>query len=398
MTELYDVIVVGAGPGGATAAYFLGEAGQRVLLLDKATPPRYKACGGGLSAHMLEAIFPFSFDAVIDAHMAYVGYTMDGQTVRVPIQAQAVRTVMRATFDAHLLAQTRAEVRTGLAVRQVTEAADRVRVETANGQAFEGHYLIGADGANSVVAHAVGLRRGKQMAAALEAEVPLTPEAQQRLGGTLLLIFGDVKAGYAWIFPKAEYLSVGVMGWRPRPGELQAGLANMVARYGLSLEGVPVKGHPIPVQTRREPIMTRRTLLVGDAAGLADPFSGEGIRLAIKSGKLAAEALAAGQPEQYPAWVWRDVGRKHRLALVLTRLFYRFPRLSFKLGACNPLITPALLNVITDRSDYARVFLTAALTFPRFALSEAAARLAGLLGGPHSREKVRARLLGGQFT
>src|SRR6188474_3469496 len=262
MTPLYDTLIIGAGPGGATAAYFLAEAGQRVLLIERGVPPRYKACGGGLSALMLESIFPFSFESVIETQVKTITWDYKDRSVEVPAPAQAVRTGMRAEFDAHLLRHTRAEVRTGDAVRKVTELADRVQVETAGGEVFEGRYLVGADGANSMVARAVGLRRGKSMAAALEAEVPITPETTRRFGHTLLFIMGDVRTGYAWVFPKAGYLSVGIMALHPRPGELQARLADVVKRYGLSLEGVPVKGHPIPLYLRREPIMTARTLLV----------------------------------------------------------------------------------------------------------------------------------------
>src|SRR5215472_11471295 len=112
MPDLYDAIVVGGGPGGATAGYFLAEGGWRVLILEKEAPPRYKACGGGLSAHMLSEVFPFSFDAVIEASVPTITLAMGHRAVEFPVPGQAVRTVMRADFDAYLLEHTRAEVRT----------------------------------------------------------------------------------------------------------------------------------------------------------------------------------------------------------------------------------------------------------------------------------------------
>lgn len=390
MTGLYDAIVVGGGPSGATTAYFLGEAGWRVLVLEKDTLPRYKACGGGLSARMLTAVFPFSFETVIETRVTSIRYAFGRQAVTLPVAGRAVSTVMRDQFDGYLLARARAEVRSGSAVRRVAELSDRVRVELADGSAVEGRWLIGADGANSVVAHALGLRRRKVLAAALEAEVPARAEVRRRLGDTLHFLLGEIRFGYAWIFPKAAHLSVGIAALRPPPGELQAGLAAVAARYGLGLQNVPAHGHPIPIYTGREPIATTRALLVGDAAGLADPLSGEGIRLAIHSGRLAAQALLASQVDQYPARVWRQIGRSQTLGLRLAWLFYHFPGACFVLGARNPLATPAFVEMLAGRADYRQVALRLFATLPLFLTTEAAAGLARRLGRPESADRLRA--------
>jgi len=393
MDDLYDVIIVGAGPGGATAGYFLAEAGKRVLILEKDTPPRYKACGGGLSALLLEQIFPFSFEPVIETQVQTVTWAYGRRTVEFPVSAQAVRTVMRAQFDAFLLAHTRAEVRTRQTVRKTEELPDRVRVHLQDGTSFEAHYVIGTDGASSGVARDLGLRRSKEMAGALEVELPAQPEDLQRYGHTLLFILMDgLHFGYGWIFPKAELLSVGVMALHPRPGQLQAALAQLAEQYNLSLDGAQIKGHPIPLYLRREPIATRRGLLVGDAAGLADPLSGEGIRLAIQSGQMAAQAILSGQPGQYEANIWQHIGRSQRLALILARVVARFPRLLFTIGAANPLLTPVLMDVLTGRTKYTRVIVTALGTLPVYAGTELLARAASRLGRPESGQRLRARL------
>jgi geranylgeranyl reductase family protein len=376
----YDVIVVGAGPGGATAGYFLAEGGRKTLVLEKARPPRYKACGGGLSAHMLEAVFPFSFEPVIECAAGWVTFAMGQEAVRVAVPGHAVRTVMREQFDAFLLERVKeagAWVRTGAAVRRVEEEPEGVVVALTDGTKLRAPYVIGADGANSVVAREAGLRRGKAMAAALEAEVPADSETLRRLGPDLYFIFGDVRAGYAWIFPKARSLSVGIMALRPGPGALQAGLQQVARRYGVSLEGVTVHGHPIPLQLRPERMMTRRVLLVGDAAGLADPLSGEGIRLAITSGKLAAEALLAGRPEQYPGQVWRKLGWSQLLAGVYSRMYAHFPRLMFALAGSNPRLMPALMEILEGRGSYARVGWVAGASLPMHMVRRAMRSLKG---------------------
>jgi len=394
-TNFYDVIVVGGGPAGATAAYFLGEAGWRVLILEKENLPRYKPCGGGLSIQMLEETFPFTFEPVIESRVNTISYVLGNRTVNIPVADRAIATVMRDKFDSYLLDHVRAEVKQGVTVRKITETTDRVIVETTTGDVFESRYIIGADGAKSVVARDLKLRRGRTAAAAIEAEVRASPEMQQRLGSALLFIFGDVRFGYAWIFPKADHLSVGVAALHPQHGELQSALARVMGRYGISVDGAQMRGHPIPIYTRVEPISTARALLVGDAAGLADPFTGEGIRLAIKSGRLAAQAILSNDVLQYPATIYREIGQCHAMGLMVAWFFYEFPELCFVLGAPNPFITRAFVDMLADQTDYPHVLLRIAVSMPLYLIVESFATLVGIIGGWKQRERVRATLLHG---
>ncbi|CAG0971447.1 digeranylgeranylglycerophospholipid reductase [Planctomycetaceae bacterium] len=389
---MYDVIIVGAGPGGASAAYFLGEAGQRVLVLEKATLPRYKTCGGGLSTRMLEKYFSFSFDPVIESHMNSMSYALGDEHITVPLPHRSLCMVMRDRFDAHILAHAQVDVRQGVAVRSVMQQDDRVIVETADGDTFEGCYLIGADGANSIVARSLGLRRGKTLVAAIEAEVAVPPEVQARFADTPLFIFGEVHLGYLWIFPKADHLSVGIAALHPQPGELQVTLRRVMARYDVSLEGVALHGHPIPVYTHREKITTTRTLLVGDAAGLADPLSGEGIRMAIKSGRLAAETIRAGHPERYAGKVFWQIGLCHIMNMALAEIFYRRPQACFELGVRNPFASRALIDLLSDRISSSGVMLRLFGTLPVYLATEAIAALIGPLGGKQSQQRFRSRI------
>jgi geranylgeranyl reductase family protein len=361
-----DVIIVGAGPAGAAAAYFLGEAGQQVIVLEKAPLPRYKPCGGGLSVQMLEKYFPFSFRPVFERQAQSISYALGQHLIAIPVAQSALHLVMRDRFDAFILAHATAEVRSGVAVKQVQETETGVSVTLADGSNFHARYLIGADGANSVVAHELGLRRGRALLGALEAEVTVTPEVQARFSKGPVFIVGELKQGYLWIFPKADHLSVGIAAWHPKAGELQATLKRVMARHGIALDGVPVHGHPIPIYTHREPIATARTLLVGDAAGLADPFSGEGIRLAIKSSRLAADAILAGRPVAYPRQVFRQIGLGHWLGWVVIWVFFTFQTLGFALFVPNPVVTRAFLDMLSDRASYLDVMIRAIMTLPVF--------------------------------
>ena len=281
--NMYDVIVVGAGAGGASAAYFLTQAGKSVLVIEKQTLPRYKACGGGVSLKMLAKYFPFSFEPVIESHPTSVWWVLGSNSVTIPLPKGSLGMVMRAKFDAFILEHSSAEVITAATVVRVTEKKDCVVVTTKEGGTFEGRYLIGADGTNSVIAKSLGLRRHQRPTPAIEAEVVVPESVMARFAHKPVFIFAAIRRGYLWIFPKGDHLSVGIARLKPRPGQLQASLAKVMSEYGISLEHAVFHGHTIPLYGGPQPIATHRCLLVGDAAGLVDPLSGEGIRPAIKS-------------------------------------------------------------------------------------------------------------------
>jgi geranylgeranyl reductase family protein len=361
----YDVLVAGGGPAGATAAFFLGQAGLRVLLLEKQQLPRYKTCGGAVSTHVL-AQFPFSFEPVIQSRVNAIAYALGNDTVTVPLDDSSLCMVMRAEFDAYLLKHVQAELRTGMAVTAVEEQAEGVTVTMSTGERIDADYLVAADGANSIIARSMHLRKKRLLAGAIEIEARVPHEVQRRFAGTPLLIFGEVGIGYLWIFPKADHLSVGIGGLNPRPGELQSALERVMPRFGISIHDQPRSGHPLPIYHRGGRIGTRRVLLAGDAAGLVDPFTGEGIRFAIQSGRLAADAILSGHPERYTPKIEHSIGLNHRLGATLTTPFYGMPRASFKLALRNPQLSGALVSMVGGQIGYGRLMWQVLASFPGF--------------------------------
>ena len=168
----FDVIVAGAGPGGAACAYFLVQAGLSVLVLEKDRLPRYKACGGAIPRRTLER-FPFAFDEVVRAAPTAVRISFPGlPALDAALPGEPVVMVVRSEFDGFLLARSGAEVLDGTAVSDVSETAGVVQVR-ANGQQVTARYLVGADGAISSVARALRLRQNPRLGGVIEAAVPL---------------------------------------------------------------------------------------------------------------------------------------------------------------------------------------------------------------------------------
>jgi len=349
---MYDVIVVGAGIGGAAAAYFLGRADQQVLVLEKEALPRYKACGGGVPKSVFR-YFSFPFAEVVESEIAAVRFSYSGRKeVTFPLPAKPVAMVMRDRFDALVLSQTRAEVRDSTTVIGVVEERDQVRVNTADGQELAARYLLGADGANSVVARALGLRQKKVLGAAIEAEVPVDGQTLAEYAQTALFEFGTVPGGYLWIFPKKEHLSVGIAVFDKSRADLRGILRGEMTKFSIELDGTPLHAHPLPVHWYHERLATERTLLVGDAAGLVDPFLGEGIRYAVRSARLAAEAIAKDELKVYTSRVQQKIGAGLRRARWLARLFYGLPRLCFLLDVRNPRVVQAFADMLDERANY----------------------------------------------
>jgi geranylgeranyl reductase family protein len=366
----YNVIICGGGPAGSSSAFFLTQAGKKVLLIEKETPPRYKACGGGLSIGFLRTQFPFDFSPIIDSFATQIEYHFNGFEVPVLCRPDVFAFVQRDRFDQFLLQRCGADVRVGEAVREIQQSPHGVTVRTSGGETFTANWLIGADGANSIVRKKVGFTSHHKVITALEAEVIPTNGVMQRFSESPVIIFDKIKFGYAWIFPRSGHLSVGIACFHPKPGYLAEMLLKIMLRYGINLEGVTLHEHPLPVYTRHSPVASGKVLLVGDAAGLVDPFSGEGIRLAIKSGKIAAEAILQNDAMLYQQRIQKEIGRDRIFSVWVSQFFYRFRFLCLLFGTPNPFNTDQILDLISDRTNTAELLIIAITSLPAFFIIE----------------------------
>lgn len=366
MTHLYDAVVVGAGPSGATAAARLADAGLDVALIDRSEPPRDKPCGGGLSPKAYRALEVDVSDLVLARPRSVVLRAPRSRTVSLESRVGEIWMVRRAAFDQRLVehARTRgAKLLFGHVVRQVQPGTDGspAFVETDRGLIRAGA-VVGADGADSVVARGAGLRlqRDRNYVLALEAEGPRPRGASTDVA----LVDFSLRLGYAWFFPKGGVSNVGVgTADRRQFRHLRRYLTEFVDRNHLEFAQPPrIVGHKIPVWRGVEPLHHQNIVLAGDAAGVADPFFGEGIAYAIQTGRFAADSvarfLAAEWPDLsgYTTAVQSILGRDLRFWDILARFVYRAPSLSVLLLSSNRLFQRLADQAISGDKSFSKIW------------------------------------------
>lgn len=390
----YDVIIVGAGPGGSTAARYCAQAGLKALIIDKEKFPRYKPCGGCLSLKTFHCL-KFDLSSVIENTIYGAKFTYRFKhPFFIKSKTPIAFMVMRDRFDQFLLDQALkngSNLLEGEKVIEVSEKGEGVEVTLENGKRFFCRYLIGADGAGSVVAKALSLSRiyPPRNGMAIQGEFPLGasrgfPEEELHL---VHLDFGGVPNGYGWVFPKKEYLSIGMGGMFQENGK-----TNLRRCFESFQKGLPyltegrmerLRGHPLPsFYHEHQKISQGRILLVGDAAHLMDPLQGEGIYYAILSGQLAAQAIYQSiekgllPSDSYQTSVHLHISKNLKWALPFSRFVFRFTKLAYEALKTYPELGHFYLQVLEGKENY------------KGFVSKMKARIGDLLKGRWS-EKIR---------
>jgi geranylgeranyl reductase family protein len=290
--KIWDAIIVGAGPAGCAAAYDLAAAGREVLLLDRASFPRQKACAGGLTLKTVETL-RYSIEPVVRQKISHMRLERDASrsTVLRRRSPYCYMTV-RKELDDYCLRQTiamGAQFQRIGAIETISEDSSGVTLRV-DGDAMRTRFVVGADGVHSRVRQLTDKGDGWFWRAfALEAMVPVADAARQ----DLIFDFAPVQDGYGWIFPKGDHLNIGLYSYAAEEKIDRSRLAAYIcSRFG-SVSAMEVIGQYAGFGAAQHKILPTRIFLVGDAGGFVDPLTGEGIYFAVASGQAAAEAIEA---------------------------------------------------------------------------------------------------------
>jgi geranylgeranyl reductase family protein len=334
----WDVAVVGAGPAGLAAASAAAAAGARTIVLERAEHPRYKTCGGGLIGASRAAAGGLIQVPARD-EIRRVTFTLrGGQEISRSEREPLLAMVVRDEFDAALLKRAEengARIRQRAQVRAISQGDGHATARLADGTEVTAQMIIGADGSSGVTARHVGAEFD-QVDLGLELEIAVPDEVARRWAGRVLLDWGEIPGSYGWVFPKGDRLTVGVIAARGQGDATRAYLREFAGRLGLAgFEAEHDSGHLTRCRADGSPLRRGRVIVAGDAAGLLEPWTREGISFALRSGVLAGQYAAAGDLDGYVAAVGATLVPDMRAGRTLLSAFTRHAGI-FHRGLSSP--------------------------------------------------------------
>ena len=375
----YDIVVVGAGPAGSTAAKTLAEQGLSVLLIDKEKFPRDKPCGGGLPIRILNR-FKYVKDRGLIESYSYGGFA-HSSSLKYKVELQRnepiVAMILRKKFDYELV---KLAIESGSvfidekSAKDIKILKDKARILLNDGTNVESQIVIGADGVWSNIAKKSGLNQSrKNVGICLFQEYPMSSKTLDRFFGEKRLCHIHMKlqgiAGYGWVFPKKEHLNIGICEFKPvvnqskgktKLSEVYKNYINILKESEIipdDLKMGRVKGGALPIFPL-EKTYSDRVILCGDAGGFINPVSGEGIYYAMSSGEIAArvitEALEAGETDErflsmYQKNWKNDFGRDIKLLLHSAKRWTKETEKFVKLASRDEKLADMALGILHGR-------------------------------------------------
>lgn len=361
---MQDVIVVGAGPAGSTAAEYTAKAGLSTMIIEKDSLPRDKTCAGGISSQALKHLDHDVPVNLVKRQCFGARVLYENQVLESRSDELIASMVSRKEFDNYL---TTKAVNSGTKLLQKTRVksldikSNHVEIHTTAG-VFKSKVVIGADGVNSVCARYVRAQlKPDETAFSLASDIPLSKEyIDKNYPDIVEFHFDKIKKGYGWVFPKDGYVSVGIGGIdAAKSSDSLKSYYEFINNLGFGY--IKPSGHFLPVGGVERKTYNNRVLLTGDAAGFVDAFLGEGIYYAIMSGRLAAETVvdafykndfSKAMFSEYQDKCKHEFGDDLKYSYIVSKVFYRHPDIFAKMLATNEKMLYRFIHLVTGNSDY----------------------------------------------
>jgi geranylgeranyl reductase family protein len=333
----YDVIIIGSGPAGSAAAFFLAKSGVKTLVIEKEKLPRYKTCGGGIVGRVVN-ILPFDIDEVIETNCLQAEvYDADSGCHFVSERPYPIiRTTMRQNLDSFILSKA---IEQGAVLKDKCEVSNYKINETgievqAGGDNLVSKFLIAADGAHGIVSKNLQANNCLIKLPALEYEVYTDTATLSRFMNKARFDYGIPANGYGWVFPKRDHLSIGVIAMTRTHVNLNKAYQKYLKLLGIdTVLRFEKFGYTIPFAKKKHLSSHKRILFAGDSAGLADPLTAEGISNAILSGRCAAESIVKADFNErtvtnlYHNAISDMILKEHGYAKLISSLVFTSPKI-----------------------------------------------------------------------
>ncbi len=332
----FDIVIVGCGPAGSNAGIRLAKHGLKVAILEKNKFPRYKPCGGGIVFKTFRYL-PIDISSVIERRCYSVSLSMVSANKQFIIKRDfpLISMTMRDKLD---LLFAEAAIDAGVRLFEDCKLKDieinkKILLNTSIGN-IRADFVVGADGAVSTVARKAGWKETRTLIPSINWEFFIDDRELDKFIDMARFDFGIFSGGYAWMFPKKDHLSIGLLKTRKNSFSpdllIERYLKFLGIRKVLYMERYP---YPIPISPRIDGFVKNRVILVGDAAGFVDPITGEGISGAVLSGKLAAESIIRGEFQEdkikriYESYLKGIILSEFKIGRFLSELTYRYPKI-----------------------------------------------------------------------
>ena len=360
---MYDLIIVGGGPSGSAAGRIAGNMGLETLLIEKETFPRYKTCGGAFSEHAMSYLDFTIPKSIHERDIFGARVHFEDRVIEKHKEHRIATLVTRSVLDNYLLEkakETGIEVKIGEKVIDYKENHNYVEVYTNTG-VHKAEFVIVAEGSQGKLKNRIRRRdKRSEYGICMVTEIKEENEKIDRyIHNAIDIHLGVSKMGYGWIFPHKNYYSVGIGGLAKDLPFPKKTMINFLRGNGFNNK-YKLKAHLIPVGGIKRNTVSSRVVLCGDAAGFVDPFYGEGIAYAIRSGQIAAEIISdillnkkeLSSLKKYESICEREFADNLKYSLMLSRMMHRFPGIFFKIFTSNEEILDKYLDVPALKMTY----------------------------------------------